>query len=221
MLELIINPNNVVFSACIGIAISLFMLEIATGGLLEGIFPDIDLDFDADIDIDIPEVEAPPVGVVSSLLGWVGAKNVPFSIFLVSFLMSFGLCGLLIQATIHQFIGFYLWGLLAVVPAFVVGFTFTKGFTYVLSFVVPKEHNQATSMKNMIGTIATVYTPVRFDSEGLVNFADRYGVKHRARARSLNEKEFMKDVDVLLTSYDESTRVFKVAEVPLTLRKEI
>lgn len=116
MLETLLLPEALVFSVCLAVVAGLFVLEVLTalfGGSILGVgsdAPDVDLDLDADFDLSVEGAEGVDFGIEdaipemdtgeagsSGIFTWIGARDVPFLIWLVSFLTMFGLFGLILQ----------------------------------------------------------------------------------------------------------------------------
>ncbi|MEM8800628.1 MAG: hypothetical protein AAGF15_11180, partial [Pseudomonadota bacterium] len=111
MIAAFLTPEAFPFSIALCVVLGLFILEIISlilGGSIMAIgsdAPDIDVDLDADFDIDLDtdidtdidaglDIEADLSTdtdiAPSGLLGWLGITEVPFLIWLVSFLTIFG-----------------------------------------------------------------------------------------------------------------------------------
>ncbi|MDX8353586.1 YqiJ family protein [Cognatiyoonia sp. IB215182] len=109
MIAVFLAPEAYPFSIALCVVLGLFILEIISlilGGSIMAIgsdAPDVDLDIDADFDIDLdadldvePDFDTDAAAAPAGLLGWLGIGEVPFLIWLVSFLTIFGLSGLVI-----------------------------------------------------------------------------------------------------------------------------
>ena len=118
MFDMFLAPEALPFAIALAVTAGLFILEIL-GSLMgatilgagsEGVDLDVDIDADfdlsaefdpevaelatAELDLDAGDASSAP----SDVLGWLGARDVPFLIWLVSFLTMFGLMGLVIQS---------------------------------------------------------------------------------------------------------------------------
>lgn len=111
MLDTFLTPESYPFALALALTAGLFLLEIVSlllGATILGLGgegPDIDVeaDFDLSVDIDTDGFSMPADGIEtptspSGLLSWLGIRDVPFLIWLVSFLTMFGLIGLIIQS---------------------------------------------------------------------------------------------------------------------------
>lgn len=110
MIDLFLMPNALPFAIALSVTAGLFLIEIisllmgATVLGLGGDTPDVDIDadFDLSLDFDSLDFDAGDVSDMSpapsGILTWIGARDVPFLIWLVSFLTTFGLFGLIIQS---------------------------------------------------------------------------------------------------------------------------
>ena len=168
MLEIFLMPNALPFSIALAVTAGLFAIEIislmlgATVLGLGGDAPDIDIDADFDLsaDIDGAVPDADIVGDMSpapsGILTWIGARDVPFLIWLVSFLTMFGLFGLIIQSGAVSLFGAPLFTLFAVMLAFVPALGVTRVIANWVALIMPKTETSAMRTRFLGGHRGTI-----------------------------------------------------------------
>lgn len=146
------------------------LFGVAFSSLVDSALPEIDLDADADfemdaelggdgapLDIDGPDMpDMPTAGPLSQLLSWLCVGKVPVLILLAAFLLGFGLTGLVVQETVQNLIGIYLWPILVVVPAFMAALPTTRYLGLSIAKMMPKEETDAVSRNSFVGAVATI-----------------------------------------------------------------
>lgn len=212
MFELFVMPNALPFSIALAVTAGLFLIEIisllmgATVLGLGGEAPDIDVDADFDLsaDIDIDGLDADVVGDLSpapsGILTWIGARDVPFLIWLVSFLTLFGLFGLIIQSISMSILGVPLFTLLAVVIAFFPAIAVTRIIANWVALIMPKTETSAMRTRFLGGHRGTITqgTATR-GSPAEAKIKDRHGNMHYLRVEPLDDDGvFLQGSDVTL-----------------------
>ena len=159
MLADLFVPQSLPFAVALGLMLIITFTEVlgmlmgmAPSAAFDSILPEFDMDAEIDAEVD---VEAPD-GTLSQVLGWLCFGKVPALVLLVIFLAAFGLCGLALQSFFHGVTGFYIPALIALLPALLLAFPFTRFIALRLSKVMPKEHTEAVSQSSFIGKIATI-----------------------------------------------------------------
>ena len=159
MFDIFLAPNALPFSIALAVTAGLFAVEIislllgATVLGLGGEGPDIDVDTDfdltMDVDLDGPEIDIGGDTTPARLgaLDWIGARDVPFLIWLVSFLTMFGLIGLIIQSFAMKLLGTPLFTLLAVMLAVIPALAVTRVIANWVSLIMPKTETSAMRMR--------------------------------------------------------------------------
>ncbi|MFK7877622.1 MAG: YqiJ family protein [Paracoccaceae bacterium] len=217
MLSMFFAPEAFVFSIALAIVSGLFVLEIL-GSLLGltimglgsgGVDIDVDADFDlsAGMDIDAPDVDITPgdfqtelSGTPSGLLGWIGARDVPFLIWLVSFLTLFGLSGLILQSVASTGLGAPLGSFLASLIALIPALAITRIIANWVALIMPKTETSAMRTRFLGGHRGTITQgTARRGKPAEVKIKDRHGNLHYLRVEPLeDDAEFAQGSDVIL-----------------------
>ncbi|WP_299604415.1 YqiJ family protein [uncultured Tateyamaria sp.] len=223
MIALFLSPESAPFAIALAVVAGLFVLEILSavlGGTLMGLgsdAPDIDVDADFDLsaefaaDIDpgvdavdaVDAVEMPDIdaGAQSSgLFTWIGARDVPFLIWLASFLTMFGLFGLILQSFVAGLFGQGLPALIASAVAAVPALAVTRVIANWVALIMPKTETSATRARFLGGYHGTITqgTAAR-GRPAEVKIKDRHNNIHYLRVEPLHDDDvFPKGSDVTL-----------------------
>ena len=203
MFEIFLAPEVLPFSIALAVVAGLFVLEII-GSLLGATIlglgsdgPDIDIDADFDLSADI-DFDAPDIDVMadvadmptspSGILGWLGARDVPFLIWMVSFLTMFGLFGLIIQSFVSGIFGVPLFTLLAAVLAAVPALAITRVIANWVALIMPKTETSAMRTRFLGGHRGTITqgTATR-GKPAEAKIKDRHGNMHYLRVEPLDD----------------------------------
>lgn len=205
MIDIFLAPESFPFSIALAVTAGLFLLEILSlllGGTVLGLGgegPDIDVDADfdlsTDIDVDVDvegldmavdAVDAP--AAPSGLLTWIGARDVPFLIWLVSFLTMFGLFGLILQSTANSLLGAPLLATAAVVIAILPAIAVTRIIANWVALIMPKTETSAMRMRFLGGHRGTITqgTAAR-GKPAEAKIKDRHGNIHYLRVEPLDD----------------------------------
>lgn len=218
--DIFTTPASQPFAIALTVVVALFVLELLSailGGTILGAGsdgPDIDvdadfdlsvemdgdfdLDLDADMDADLDAgIEG---GATGGLFTWIGARDVPFLIWLVSFLTMFGLSGLLLQSLTVQIFGAPLPMSLAVLAAFVPALGATRIIANWVALLMPKTETTALKARHLGGYHGKVTQgTARRGKPAEVKITDRHGNVHYLRVEPLHdEAEFTQGSDVTL-----------------------
>lgn len=204
MTEIFFNAQSYPFSIALTVVFGLFLLEIISlvlGGSflsMEGDGPEFDVDLDADfdieadfdldadVDLDIGDIAGAPVGI----LGWIGIKEVPFMIWLVSFLTMFGLAGLLVQNVVSGIFGAALPAILASLIALPAGLFGARFIARIISRLMPKHESQAMRKRFLGGHHGTITQgTARRGSPAEAKIKDRFGNFHYLRVEPLDDAD--------------------------------
>ena len=220
MFTSLLLPENLVFAVSLAVVAGLFGLEIITallGGSILGIgsdAPDIDVDMEADFDfsadvtdgVDLsmdaegPDLEVGSGASSSGLFTWIGARDVPFLIWLVSFLTMFGLSGLIVQSAALSLLGSPLPGLIASLIASPPALGVTRVIANWVALIMPKTETSAMRVRHLGGRRGTITqgTAAR-GKPAEVKIKDRYGNIHYMRVEPLRDEDvFVQGSDVVL-----------------------
>ncbi len=210
MIALLLDPTVAPFTVALGILFGLLGLELVSalmGGSLFGLGGDADADLDMDVagidvdagdfDIDLDELglgleeaEALDVdsGIGGGVAGWLGFGKVPMLIWVASFLIAFGLGGLIIQWSAAALIGGALPLVIAAPAAFGLGTLFAKGFSGTFARLVPKTESTALSERSLgrrMGIVSRGTAARGRPAE--VRVTDGFGNMHYVRAEPLRD----------------------------------
>lgn len=201
MIAVFLAPEALPFSIALAVVAGLFILEIL-GSLLGGTIlglggegPDIDIDADFDLsaDIDVADLDvAADIGDAPStpagLLGWLGARDVPFLIWLVSFLTLFGLSGLIVQSIAIRAIGTPLFTWLAVAIALLPAVAVTRIIANWVALIMPKTETSAIRKRFLGGHHGTITQGTAMRGKPAeAKIKDRHGNMHYLRVEPLDD----------------------------------
>lgn len=116
---------------------------------LESALPDIP-------ELDAPELSGAELGPFSAILSWLSVGRVPILVLFVVFLTAFALGGYAAQAIMTAVFGGPADAWLAAIPALVVGAYATRHLGRWLGRIIPRDHNEAASQQDLVGSYATV-----------------------------------------------------------------
>ena len=160
MIAVFLTPEAYPFSIALCVVLGPFILELISlilGGSILAIgsdAPDIDIDLDADFDIDVDvatELTAPSDIAPSGLLGWLGITEVPFLIWMVSFLTIFGLSGLVILSAGQAITGLAVPLAISVPLAVVTAAYCARFIARVVAAIMPKTESSAMKTRFLGG----------------------------------------------------------------------
>ncbi|NOR63751.1 MAG: DUF1449 family protein [Rhodobacteraceae bacterium] len=197
MTEIFFNAQSYPFTLALVIVAGLFLLEIITlvlGGSflsMEADAPDIDMDLDADFDIELDiDVDTDLAIAPSGLLGWIGIKDVPFMMWLVSFLTMFGLSGLVLQSAFTSLIGAPLPAVLAALIALPAGLFGAKFIARIIAAIMPKHESEAMRTRYLGGHHGTITQGVaKRGKPAEAKIQDRFGNFHYLRVEPLDDAD--------------------------------
>ena len=140
IIDMFLDPNNLPFTVALVVALSIGILELIS--LLLGGITDW---FDAII----PEKE---IGDISgfSVTDYLCIGRIPFLMWLVVFLTSYGLCGLFFQSLLN------LNSLIAGIIILFVSVFPTRYISLILQRIIPKDETTALYSESFVGSVATI-----------------------------------------------------------------
>ncbi len=201
MIATFLTPEAFPFSIALCVVLGLFILELISlilGGSLLAIGSDapdidIDVDLDADFDIDI-DVETDinanlePDLAPSGLLGWLGITEVPFLIWVVSFLTLFGLSGLVLLNAGAATIGIALPLAITVPIAVIIGGYCARFISRVVASIMPKTESTAMRTRHLGGHHGVISQgTARRGKPAEAKIKDRHGNIHYLRVEPLED----------------------------------
>ncbi|WP_298561846.1 YqiJ family protein [uncultured Aliiroseovarius sp.] len=210
MYELLTSPNTFPFAIALAVVTGLFLLELLSavlGGSILGVgtdAPDVDADFDfdlsteidADIDIDVDVVDGPEgaeaaeAATSGGVFTWIGARDVPFLIWLVSFLTMFGLFGLILQSMLTSIIGLQLPALLASAAVVIPALAVTRIIANWVALLMPKTETTALKARHLGGYNGTITQGTASRGKPAeIKIKDRHGNIHYLRVEPLRDDE--------------------------------
>jgi hypothetical protein len=175
MLAMLSAPQNLVFSAALGVVAILFVIEL--GGLLIGAQLSETLDgvFDLDPGSDI---DASATGLTKAL-AWLHFGRIPLLMLIVLFLLGFGLSGLIVQRLIALLLGAPASALIATIPALAVATGIVRLGGPLISRIMPQDETAAVSRDSFVGRLAVITTgTARKASPTEARLRDEHGQLH-------------------------------------------
>ena len=171
-------PQSLIFSVCLAVVAGLFVIELITalfGGSILGVgsdAPDIDIDADADFDMSVAPADGIDMGIdevipeggvgetgSAGILNWIGARDVPFLIWFVSFLTMFGLFGLTLQSSSIGLFGTPLPVSVACIITFVPALGVTRVIANWVALIMPKTETTALRARHLGGYHVIIWKP--------------------------------------------------------------
>ncbi len=210
MTDLFLSPESFPFAVALAVVAGLFVLEILSalvGGTLLGLGsdgPDLDADidfdlsaeFEAGVDLDVDPVEMAATGDAnagqssSGLFTWIGAKDVPFLIWLVSFLTMFGLFGLILQSTMTGILGHGLPSLGAALIVAMPALAVTRVIANWVALIMPKTETSAMRARFLGGHRGVITQGAAARGRPAeVKIKDRYENIHYLRVEPFHDED--------------------------------
>ncbi len=207
MYDLLTSPHTIPFAISLAVVFGLFTIEPLSallGGSILGVgtdAPDVDADFDFDLSaeldasmVDLSEgidvADSMDTGTTGGIFTWIGARDVPFLIWLVSFLTMFGLFGLITQSVVQNIFNAQLPALLASMIVFVPALAITRIIANWVALIMPKTETSAVRVRHLRGARGTVTQgTAERGRPAEVKVKDRHGNVHYLRAEPLREQD--------------------------------
>ncbi len=198
MTEIFFNAQSYPFTLSLTLVAGLFLLEIIMlilGGSflsMEADAPDMDVDLDADFDIELDlDVDTGlDTGLAIAPSGLFGLKEVPFMMWLVSFLTMFGLSGLVLQSALKATIGAPLPAVLAALIALPAGLFGARFIARVIARIMPKHESEAMRTRYLGGHHGTITQGVaKRGKPAEAKIKDRFGNFHYLRVEPLDDAD--------------------------------
>lgn len=214
MIDIFTASGSAPFAISLAFVAGLFALELASailGGSILGVgadSPDADIDTDFDFSIETDTdigvgADGDPSGLnatSSGIFTWIGARDVPFLIWLASFLTMFGLFGLIVQNMANGIFATTLPALIAVALVFMPALAITRIIANWVALIMPKTETTAMRARNLGGHRGTITQGTASRGKPAeAKIKDRHGNFHYLRVEPLHDEDsFAKGSDVTL-----------------------
>ena len=205
-------PANLPFTialAIVGLLGALEVLSLMLGGAVSVMGGDMDADIDADVDAD---------GAWGEFLSWLHVGQIPSMILLITFLLSFGIAGLLLQTLLKSATGAMMPLPISLLPAFLVALPGTRLAGGILKKVLPRDESESVSRDSFLGcggeiTVGTA----RRGHPAEARVRDGFGRSHYVMVEPDNDEQTFPAGSkvVLLKRHEAIYRVIDDVHVPL------
>lgn len=148
-MELLLAPQNLLFTAALAVAVLLCLLQLVAG------IGDLSVDSHVSVDADHGALDA---GAISTLTDWLHLGRLPMAVLLMLGSICFGLAGLAMQAFYQVSTGTYLSLLVAGPLALVASLPLVRVGGLVLQKVLPRDETEAVSTNSFVGSQARITT---------------------------------------------------------------
>ncbi len=198
MTEIFFNAQSYPFTLSLTLVAGLFLLEIIMlilGGSflsMEADAPELDMDLDADFDIELDlDVDTGlDTGLAIAPSGLFGLKEVPFMMWLVSFLTMFGLSGLVLQSALKATFGAPLPAVLAALIVLPAGLFGARFIARVIARIMPKHESEAMRTRYLGGHHGTITQgTAKRGKPAEAKIKDRFGNFHYLRVEPLDDAD--------------------------------
>lgn len=135
------------------IELASLLVGFSPSSSIESALPDVDV---PDIDTPDGDVSGADLGPFSAVLSWLSVGRVPILVLFVIFLTAFALGGYAVQAVMQAIFGSPASAWLAGIPALAIGAYATRHLGRWLGRIFPRDHSEAASQRDLIGSYATV-----------------------------------------------------------------
>lgn len=146
----------IVMLAIGAVELASLLIGFSPSSAIESVLPDVDIP-DVDVpEIDAPDLAAPELSGFASVLSWLSVGRMPILVLLVIFLTAFGLSGYIVQWLSTAIFSGPMSAWLAAIPALLGGAFATRHIGRWLGKLFPRDHTEAASQRDMIGSYATI-----------------------------------------------------------------
>ena len=206
--------SNMIFSISIMIVFIIGTLEIIltlVGFSLSAAFDNI---------FDIPETPESDVYTFSELFSCINKGRVPLIMLFLTFLIVFGIIGLIIQKYTFILTGSQLSQIIVVPISFIISLPIIRYFSVFLVKIMPRDETTAISRDLFIGNIATITIgEAKKDKPAEAKFKDEFGETHYIMVEPLENKSFKAGETVFISSKKDNSTFYVVSD-PNKIRKE-
>ncbi|WP_444892499.1 YqiJ family protein [Microbulbifer sp. JMSA004] len=192
----LLQDQNLVFTGALILMFMIALLEgvmtligVGISDLLDNLLPDFD--------VDVPDTGLS--GGMTKLLGWLRFGEVPALILLVTFLVSFGVTGLVAQMLIESLVGYLLPGGLLAVAVFFLALPQVRFVGNIMRRFAVGDESEAVERNSFIGRVAIITIgKAEIGSPAEARFSDEYGTTHYVMVEPDESEIFNQGDKVLL-----------------------
>lgn len=194
----LLQDGNQLFTGALVLMLMIAVLEgvmtligIGISDVLDNLLPDFE------IDADMPDSGLS--GGLTKLLGWLRFGEVPALILLVAFLVSFGICGLLIQIFMEELFGKLLPGWLLAIPVFFLALPQVRFVGNLLRKFAVGDETESVGRSSFVGRVAVITIgEAAAGSPAEARFRDEFGTTHYLMVEPDDGEVFIQGQQVLL-----------------------
>lgn len=197
MFDLFLLDENLPFTVALAVALFIGIIEVISlliGGIssaFDGILPEKDIHVDIDGGFSITD--------------FLCIGRIPLLMWLVVFLVSYGLCGILFQSFFH--FDTYIAGFI-IIP---VALFPTRYISLLLHKILPQDFTTALHSDSFIGMKATIVVGTAHKGHpAQAKFKDMYDQTHYVMVEPENDSNFLQGEELILTAKKNSTVFFAV-----------
>ncbi|WP_237059956.1 YqiJ family protein [Microbulbifer sediminum] len=196
-MEFLLQDGNLLFTTALALMLMIAVMEgvmtligVGISDLLDNLLPDFDLN------ADMPDSAG---GGLTRLLGWLRFGEVPALILLVTFLVGFGITGLLVQMFAESLLGFLLPAWLVAIPVFMLALPQVRAVGNLLRRFAVGDETEAVDRNSFIGRVAVITVgEATAGSPAEARFRDEFGTTHYVMVEPDAEEIFGQGEQVLL-----------------------
>lgn len=203
MLEFLFLTENTAFLTALLIVLALGIIEgvglligLSAMSVLDDLF-NFEVDTDATVNME---------GGATAILGWLCLDKLPVLVWLVLFLTSFALSGLVFNFTSGLVLGGFIAPLIGIPLALVSGSLVTSRFGRVLAKIIPKNESSAIAQQTFVGRVAKITIgTARVGQPAEAVFKDSYDQKHYVMVEPKKQEDiFVQGEEVVLLDKGET-----------------
>ncbi|WP_444895541.1 YqiJ family protein [Microbulbifer sp. SSSA005] len=192
----LLQDQNLIFTGALILMFMIALLEgvmtligVGISDLLDNLLPDFD--------VDVPDTGLS--GGMTKLLGWLRFGEVPALILLVTFLVSFGVTGLVAQMLIESLAGYLLPGGLLAVAVFFLALPQVRFVGNIMRRFAVGDESEAVERNSFIGRVAIITIgKAEIGSPAEARFSDEFGTTHYVMVEPDESEIFNQGDKVLL-----------------------
>lgn len=185
----LLQDGNQLFTGALLLMLMIAVLEgvmtligVGLSDFLDNLLPDFD------IDVDIPDSGLS--GGLTNLLGWLRFGEVPALILLVSFLVTFGISGLLVQMFVQAYLGSVLSTWVLAIPVLILALPQVRFFGNLMRKYAIGDETEAVGRDSFVGRMAVITLGEAMPgSPAEARFRDEFGTTHYVMVEPYDEGE--------------------------------